>query len=282
MINKIYSSGIALINSGRIFLIKPFLSKDETWGIPKGHVENNENSINTAVREFIEETGIKILGNINYFTEVNTRFKDTMKIVSVYKCVSEGTESFKNSNLINDGPFKGNPENVDGKWFLYNDAIKCIHRYQIPIIHKLKAEDKSFKNFVLNRKTGIDSDNIVYEKSICIYITDNFKAADIQIISNYSNICDEVVLFALYNEYDYIKEILSKSNIKNIKLVKIEKDVIYTRDIAYYIMKNFTEVNIVFASNKNSNIQRKIHDICKYLNTSKINILDITKHAIEV
>ena len=35
-----------------------------TWNIPKGHVEQNEDILSTAIREFTEETSLK-LPNIN-------------------------------------------------------------------------------------------------------------------------------------------------------------------------------------------------------------------------
>jgi 8-oxo-dGTP pyrophosphatase MutT (NUDIX family) len=45
------------------------------WGFPKGRANANESEIETAIREFIEETGIKrenfrILKNLQYIDEV--------------------------------------------------------------------------------------------------------------------------------------------------------------------------------------------------------------------
>lgn len=154
-INKTYSSGIALINKGKIFLIKPFMSNNDKWGIPKGHIEVNEDSKITAIREFYEETGISLLTeDINgFFISVNTQFKNTVKQVEVFKYIGNGTEQFIKSNLITEGNRKGNPENVTGKWFTYNEALDVIHFYQIPIIKKLKSEDMQFKTFWINHRT---------------------------------------------------------------------------------------------------------------------------------
>ncbi len=51
-----------------IFLVHPggpfFKNKDDgAWTIPKGEVEKEEEMLDTAVREFQEETGIRPLGN---------------------------------------------------------------------------------------------------------------------------------------------------------------------------------------------------------------------------
>jgi 8-oxo-dGTP pyrophosphatase MutT (NUDIX family) len=58
-------AGIVLIWENKILLVH---STSATWskptcGIPKGHIEPGEDSINTAIRELNEETGIQL--NIN-------------------------------------------------------------------------------------------------------------------------------------------------------------------------------------------------------------------------
>ena len=54
-------AGIALINKGRIFLIRPsFDSIPQNYAIPKGHLEEGETPEEAARREFQEETGIDV------------------------------------------------------------------------------------------------------------------------------------------------------------------------------------------------------------------------------
>jgi 8-oxo-dGTP diphosphatase len=36
------------------------------WSVPGGHLEKGESIENGAIREFVEETGIQILGNLDY------------------------------------------------------------------------------------------------------------------------------------------------------------------------------------------------------------------------
>lgn len=151
----IYSSGIALIKNHKIFLVRSY-GNNLLYGIPKGRIDENEDSKVAAIREFNEETGILL--NESYledkpFCVVKTKFKDTVKFVDVYKYVGEGTETFISCNLITEGTNKGKPENIDGKWFSYKEALENIYIYQRPIIEKLIVEEKSFKTFVNNSRT---------------------------------------------------------------------------------------------------------------------------------
>ena len=57
------------INGLKVFLVHPggpfFSNKDDGyWGIPKGLIEENEELLTAAKREFEEETGIKPFGEL--------------------------------------------------------------------------------------------------------------------------------------------------------------------------------------------------------------------------
>jgi len=41
-------------------------SLPSVWSVPGGHLEKGESIENGAIREFVEETGIQILGNLDY------------------------------------------------------------------------------------------------------------------------------------------------------------------------------------------------------------------------
>ena len=72
--NKEVSCGTIIIKDNKVLLIKSL--KDE-YGFPKGHMENEETEIETAIRETNEETNInvKIINNkryvINYIVKNN-------------------------------------------------------------------------------------------------------------------------------------------------------------------------------------------------------------------
>jgi len=46
-------------------------SLPSVWSVPGGHLEKGESIENGAIREFFEETGIQILGNLDYVTTLN-------------------------------------------------------------------------------------------------------------------------------------------------------------------------------------------------------------------
>lgn len=140
------SAGIALVNRGRIFLIRPLYNNTiHKFGIPKGHVENGEPIECTAEREFEEETGISLRGRRKeYLCDVYTTIdKNTVKKVTVFMVVGDGTERFTKSNLLN----TGDPENITGCYVDYDSALEMITPYQKPIIEKIiSAESTSLAN----------------------------------------------------------------------------------------------------------------------------------------
>jgi len=280
-VNITYCSGIALINDGRIFLIRPFLSNNDKWGIPKGHIEVNETVEKTAIREFNEETGIKLVGNISFLSTVTTKYKNNIKNVNVYKCISSGKEQFIKSNIITEGQFSGNPENVDGQWFSYDEALEKIHKYQIPIVEKLKAEDKSFKTFYVNREATSDASDIKYNKTICVYLNDSgwLSKDDLEIIQKYSNMLDKIIIF-VYNDED-IKKFIESNRIKNIEVIVIDRP-LHVTDIINYIERNFNEVDVLIGSNKKDKLYNKLYEIKKYFIGSNINILDLKQYSMGI
>ena len=283
MVNVIQSSGIALINNGKIFLIKPFRSSNDRWGIPKGHLDGNEDIQKTAIREFTEETGIKIVGALKYFSTVTTRYNDVIKNVNVYKCIGTGTEKFIKSNLITEGDLAGNPENVAGEWFTYNEALEKVHSYQIPIIKKLKAEDNTFKSFHDNRETSLVTSDLLYNYTITllIYDTGMNPRQHLYLIQKYLNISDRVLLFITKEDNkDFCVDMLSyfKNNIPNtLKVIQI----LNIDDIIEYVDKNLKKVNILLGSNKDMKMYKDLYALYEYLyDKSGIYVLDPRKCAV--
>lgn len=142
-------AGIALVNSGRIFLIRPFFKGlVQQPGIPKGHVEANESPQEAAFREFREETGINLSGRkFEFLCYVYAKIDDkTDKRVIVYRVDGDGDETFAGSNIAD----SGEPENVDGGYVPLDYAKKVITAYQQPIVDNLLKQEStaSFKRFV--------------------------------------------------------------------------------------------------------------------------------------
>ena len=142
-------AGIALVNKGRIFLIRPlFNGLVQQPGIPKGHVEKGESPQQTAVREFEEETGIHVDPHkLEFLCYVFTRIDDdTDKKVIVYSADGDGSEYFHGSNFAKNGE----PENIDGGYVSLEYAKDVITTYQIPIVERLmkRRNLSSFKRFL--------------------------------------------------------------------------------------------------------------------------------------
>lgn len=52
------------LNGERLYLVEQML--DGHWGVPKGHVEENENEVETALREIKEEVGLNVIIDSNF------------------------------------------------------------------------------------------------------------------------------------------------------------------------------------------------------------------------
>lgn len=144
-------AGIALVNKGRLFLIRPlFNGMMQQPGIPKGHVESGESPQEAAIREFEEETGINIRGRkLEFLCYVFAKIDDnTEKKVIVYRVDGNGNERFRYSNLAENGE----PENIDGDYVPFEYAKRIITVYQQPIVDRLMEQKNTstFKNFIKN------------------------------------------------------------------------------------------------------------------------------------
>jgi predicted NUDIX family NTP pyrophosphohydrolase len=127
----------------QIFLVHPggpfWKNKDlNSWSIPKGEVEDEEDFKNTALREFEEETGIVLTDEdkekIFYLGEV----KSKNKIVYVFALEKDlGDEIKIKSNLIKT-EFGEFPEVDKGEYFDLEVAKEKLVNYQKKLIEMVK------------------------------------------------------------------------------------------------------------------------------------------------
>jgi predicted NUDIX family NTP pyrophosphohydrolase len=127
----------------QIFLVHPggpfWKNKDlNSWSIPKGEVENEEDLKNTAIKEFEEETGIVLTDEdkekIFYLGEV----KSKNKIVYVFALEKDlGDEIKIKSNLVKT-EFGEFPEIDKGEYFDLEVAKEKLVNYQKKLIEMVK------------------------------------------------------------------------------------------------------------------------------------------------
>lgn len=106
------------------------------WGFPKGRREKKEKELDTAIREFQEETGysrddIQLIKNLNAFEEIFTgsnlkSYKHKYFLAKINYDSSLNDENYQKSEI------------GSMKWFSYEECLKKIRPYNIEKIELLK------------------------------------------------------------------------------------------------------------------------------------------------
>jgi predicted NUDIX family NTP pyrophosphohydrolase len=145
-----FSAGILLFRFKNekleVMLVHPggpfWANKDEgVWSIPKGLPEDNESPLNTARREFKEETGFDADGE---FIDLGVLNQSSAKIVHVWALKKDVDITNIVSNTItyewpkNSGKMQQIPEVDKAGWFDIEIAKRKIIKGQIGFINKLK------------------------------------------------------------------------------------------------------------------------------------------------
>jgi ADP-ribose pyrophosphatase YjhB (NUDIX family) len=110
-----------------VLLVKPF-EKLNLWGIPKGHLNENESYVDCAIRETFEETGVKVV-IIEQLLSVKTSYRKETKTVVSFLAKLEDQDAV---------PFVADNENVAVAFMPISDLSK-FHVYQRPLIKQLAS-----------------------------------------------------------------------------------------------------------------------------------------------
>jgi predicted NUDIX family NTP pyrophosphohydrolase len=129
-----------------VFLAHPggpfFVNKESgVWGIPKGEIDEGEDALAAAQREFEEETGFKARGPFLALTAVTQKGG---KLVQAWAfegdCDPEKMKS--NTFMMEWPPRSGNhqefPEVDQGSWFSVSAAKQVINPAQISFLEELQ------------------------------------------------------------------------------------------------------------------------------------------------
>lgn len=108
------SCGAVIFNDmNEVLLIKHIKGH---WSFPKGHVEGNEQEIETALREIKEET------NLDVIIDEKVRFIITY---NPKENISKDVVYFK-AKTLNDNVILQNEEVLEYKWISYEEAINLV------------------------------------------------------------------------------------------------------------------------------------------------------------
>ena len=122
------SCGCIIIDNRKVLLVK---QTSGDWGFPKGHVENNETEIETAIRETKEETNIdvEIDEKHRYVIEYSTK-------ENVWKEVVYYIAKMKSNTCI---PQESEIEKIE--WLVFEEALSKLTYNNTREILKQVIED---------------------------------------------------------------------------------------------------------------------------------------------
>ena len=129
----------------QVFLVHPggpyWAHKDDgAWSIPKGEF-TDENGLQAALREFIEETGFAPEGEFRPLTPV---VQANAKVVHAWAFAGDCDPSRLRSNTFalewppGSGTMQHFPEVDRGAWFTLEEARRKILRGQLPLLAELE------------------------------------------------------------------------------------------------------------------------------------------------
>jgi predicted NUDIX family NTP pyrophosphohydrolase len=117
----------------------PFFHKKDNgyWSIPKGEINENENKIDAAVREFEEETGIKAdINSLVYLKEVVQR---SGKLVHAWAWKNDFNGEIT-SNFVEHPQYGKFPEIDKAQYFSVEEAKKKMNSAQVLFIERLQKK----------------------------------------------------------------------------------------------------------------------------------------------
>lgn len=130
-----------------VFLVHPggpFWARKDlgAWSVPKGELNENEDALEGAKREFQEETSISIAGDFITLRPVKGSNSKTIRIFAIEQDVDPAqvkSNLFSMEWPVKSGKFKEFPEVDKGGWFTIDEALEKINKSQVPILEELNT-----------------------------------------------------------------------------------------------------------------------------------------------
>jgi predicted NUDIX family NTP pyrophosphohydrolase len=131
-----------------VFLVHPggpfWANKDaHAWSVAKGEVEQNEDLLDAARREFAEETGLTMAGPFLPLTPLR---QTSGKLVHVWAIEADVDSSTVRSNLFplewppRSGQVRQFPEIDRAGWFGPDEARSKLHKGQVALLDELEQK----------------------------------------------------------------------------------------------------------------------------------------------
>lgn len=122
------SCGCIIIHENKVLLVQ---HNEGHWGFPKGHMEENETEVQTAIREVKEETNIDVLvqENRRYVSEYYPK-EDTFKQVVFFLATCKTKELKKQEAEI---------KSIE--WLSFEDALKIVDHHDSKELLKQVLQD---------------------------------------------------------------------------------------------------------------------------------------------
>ena len=144
------SAGLLLYRKNKnmleVFLVHPggplWKNKDEgVWSIPKGELDENEEPLHAAIREFSEETGHSVSGRFMQLKPVVQQSGKKVLAWAIEKNIDAANIRSNNFEMEwppRSGKLQSFPEVDQGEWFVMSEAKKKINAAQIALLTELE------------------------------------------------------------------------------------------------------------------------------------------------